>query len=375
MKIVYTIAGLYRPAGMERILTDKANYLARKGHEVLIVTTEQEGRPDAFPLLAGVRRADLGIGYEKTNGKSFLDKALRYPFKKITHSQRLAELLIREHPDVTVSLFCGDESFLPDIMDGSKKVLEVHFSRFKRLQYGRKGLWALADRWLSHRDERHIRRFDKFVTLTDEDLGYWGRPENGVCIPNFINVMPAVTASTEAPHVLAIGRFCHQKAFDRLLRAWKQVKQDSASRGWTLRLAGGGEDADKLRALAAELNLTDSVEILGARRDVESLYREASVYALSSRYEGLPMVLLEAQSYGLPIVSFDCQCGPRDVVTDGKDGFLVPEGDIDGLAARLCELIRNPELRREMGLNARLAAARWDKEKIMQQWIRLFKSA
>lgn len=375
MKIVYTIAGLYRPAGMERILTDKANYLAGKGHDVLIVTTEQEGRPDAFPLLARVRRADLGIGYEKTNGKSFLDKALRYPFKIIIHSQRLAELLIRERPDVTVSLFCGDESFLPDIMDGSKKVLEVHFSRFKRLQYGRKGLWVLADRWLSHRDERHIRRFDKFVTLTDEDLGYWGRPENGVCIPNFINVMPAVTASTEAPHVLAIGRFCHQKAFDRLLRAWKQVKLDSASRGWTLRLAGGGEDADKLRTLAAELNLTDSVEILGARRDVESLYREASVYALSSRYEGLPMVLLEAQSYGLPIVSFDCRCGPRDVVTDGKDGFLVPEGDIDGLAARLSELIRNPELRREMGLNARLAAARWDKEKIMQQWIRLFKSA
>lgn len=359
---------------MERILTDKANYLAGKGYDILIVTTEQEGRPDVFPLHKCIRRKDLGIGYEKNNGGSFLSKFIGLPLKKRRHRKRLAELLMQERPDVTVSMFCGDESFLPDIQDGSKKVLEVHFSRFKRLQYGRKGLWALADRYLSGRDARSIRRFDRFVCLTEEDLGYWGRPANGVCIPNFVDVFPSTLSSLEEKRVLAIGRFCYQKAFDRLILAWKQVKESPVANGWSLNLVGGGEDMEKLRDLVDALGLSASVMILGPRKDVDKLYLGASAYALSSRYEGLPMVLLEAQSYGLPIVSFDCKCGPRDVVTDGEDGFLVPEGDVFALAGKLLALIEDPVLRKKMGRRAREQARRWNKETIMQRWIQLFEN-
>lgn len=374
MKIVYTIAGTYRAAGMERILAAKANYLAAHGKEVVIVSTDQEGRPDAFPLDGRIRRVDLGIGYERNNGGPFLFKLTAYPFRKCRHRRRLATLLKRERPDVTVSLFCGDETFLPSIQDGSRKVLEVHFSRFKRLQYGRRGLWAIADRLRFRQDGRVIRRFDRFVALTEEDLGYWGHPANGVCIPNFLEEMPASPAPLDRPCVLALGRYCHQKAFDRLILAWKRVMQTPAARGWTLCLAGGGEDLQSLRDLVVQLDLTRSVKLLDSCRNVGDLYRGASVFALSSRYEGLPMVLLEAQSWGLPIVAFDCKCGPRDVVTDGEDGFLVPEGNIPALSDALLRLVSDPVLLRRMGTASRASAARWDKETIMRRWISLFEN-
>lgn len=365
MKILYTIAGLYRPAGMERILSDKANYLAGKGYDVTIVTTEQKGRPVAFPLHPSVRTIDLGIGYEDNNGGSFFSKLMSHPFKQRRHRRLLERTLKEERPDITISLFCGDEGFLPSFRDGSKKVLEVHFSRFKRLQYGRKGLWALSDQLRSRKDYRAVRRFDRFVCLTNEDYGYWGNPENGRVIPNFIDKMPEKPSPLTERTVLAVGRYMYQKGFERLIEAWRLLPE---RHGWTLRIVGGGPDREALKQQAQGLD----IEIPGPSNDMAGEYARASVLALSSRYEGLPMVLLEAQSWGLPLVSFDCKCGPRDVITDGEDGLLVPEGDVAALARALTKLMESPELRIRMGAAGRCNAARWDKEKTMQQWIRLF---
>ena len=105
-----------------------------------------------------------------------------------------------------------------------------------------------------------------------------------------------------------------------------------------------------------------------------SEYRRAAILALSSHYEGLPMALIEAQAYGLPAVSFDCKCGPREVIVDGVTGTLVPEGDVEALARALLELIRDPEWRRQMGAEAARLAVRFDFETIMQQWDKLFRT-
>ena len=364
MKIFYTIAGLYRMAGMERILTDKANYLASEGYEVTIVTTEQKGRPVAFPLHPFIKTIDLGIGYEDNNGAPFISKLIHHPFKQLKHRRLLQRALMMERPDVTISLFCGDELFLPSFRDGSKKVLEVHFSRFKRLQYGRKGLWALSDRLRSRRDLKVVRRFDRFVCLTNEDYGYWGRPGNGCVIPNFISSLPARPSPLTGKTVLAVGRYTYQKGFERLIEAWRLLPE---GHGWTLRIVGGGPEEDNLKRLSEGL----PIEIAGPSEDMAGEYMRASILALSSRYEGLPMVLLEAQSWGLPIVAFDCKCGPADVVTDNVDGILVREGNIEALASSLKRLIEDDSLRRTMGAKARENSLRWDKETIMTKWIQL----
>ena len=107
---------------------------------------------------------------------------------------------------------------------------------------------------------------------------------------------------------------------------------------------------------------------------MEQLYREASVIAMTSRYEGLPMILLEAQAYGIPIVSFKCQCGPADIITDGKDGFLVPEGNVPMMAEKLSMLMSDYQMRAKMGKAAVLSSKRFDEERVMHQWENLFSS-
>jgi len=370
MRIVYNIAGFYRPAGMERVLADKANWLVRHGHEVTILTTEQKERPYAFPLDERIRVRDLWIGYEDNNGGSLLDKVLHYPAKQRLHRRRLGQALEEIRPDITVSMFCNEVNLLPRIKDGSRKVLEVHFSRFKRLQYRRTGLWGLVDRYRSRQDERLAARYDRFVVLTEADKLNWGNVHDVTVILNPICFHSTAGNSLDTKTVLAVGRLAYQKGFDRLLEAWGKIAVHA--QGWTLVFAGDGELREELEAQAGRLGIKDQVRFAGNVKDMVSCYANASIVALTSHYEGLPMVLLESQAFGIPAVSFDCPCGPSEVIRDGENGFLVPEGDVDAFADALLRIMNNDEERARMGKNALRDARRWDIETIMPQWIRLF---
>lgn len=372
MKIIYCIACTCHSGGMERVLANKANYLARHGYEIVVVTTDQRGRLPFFPLEPSIRCIDLGINYDENNGKSFLNKLLHYPFKQCRHKKRLKAVLMEERPDVTVSMFNNDAGFIPGIKDGSAKVLEIHFSKFKRLQYGRKGLWKLADRWRSKQDEKTVRKFDRFVVLTEEDKAYWGNLPNIMVIPNAISGIPAGTALLENKRVIAVGRYTYQKGFERLVDAWHLL----ASRfpDWKLDIIGDGEERPLLEQRIRSYGLERQVTLTRPTQEIGKVYQEASILASSSRYEGLPMVLLEAQAFGLPIVAFQCKCGPKDIVSDGMNGYLVPEGDTAGMAQRLEILMKDEALRKRMGLKAKESALRFNEEVIMKKWMYTFQT-
>lgn len=358
MTILYNIAGTWNAGGMERALALKTNWLAARGYRIIVVTTDQRGLPHAFPMDPSITFRDLGIDYDLNNGASFASKILQYPIKQWKHRRRLSRVLQEFKPDVTVSMFCNDAALIPRLKDGSRKVLEIHFSRFKKLQYGRKGLWALADRWRTRQDAITAAKYDRFVVLTEEDKGYWGDLRNIRVIPNPRTFTLPEPASLQSHTVLAVGRYTHQKGFDLLLKAWRSLDTE----GWTLRIAGSGEPLGDL----------PSNVVTGPAEDIIEEYRNAAFLVMSSRYEGLPMVLLEAQAAGLPVVSFACKCGPKDVITDGEDGILVPEGDIEGLAAGMKKLMDDMPLRRSMGAAAFSHSDRYDKERIMSLWENLF---
>lgn len=372
MKIIYCIAGTCHSGGMERVLANKANYLTGHGYEVVIVTTDQQGLPPFFPLAEQIRCIDLGINYEENNGKPFANKLLHYPLKQYRHQKRLAAILKREKPDITVSMFCNDAGFITRINDGSKKVLEIHFSKFKRLQYNRKGLWRLADLWRSRQDERTVRRFDKFVVLTEEDKGYWGNLPNITVIPNANTFATSQAAALENKKVIAIGRYTYQKGFERLIEAWNILSPGFP--GWKLDIIGNGEERDKLQDLIHAYHLDGQVTLVSPTKSIDKVYLDASVLVMSSRYEGLPMVLLEAQAFGLPIVSFACKCGPKDIVANGETGFLVEENDIEGLARQLVKVMKDKNLRKQMGRKAKEASLRYAEDAVMAKWTALFDS-
>jgi len=354
---------------MERVLANKANWLCRHGWDVLIVTSEQRGRPLVFPLDQRIRVEDLRVGYEDNNGKSLINKLVKHPLKQYYHKSMLTSLLKKEKADIVVSMFCGDERFLTLIRDGSRKFLEAHFSRFKRLQYGRKGLWGLIDRARSKEDGRIVRRFERFVVLTREDQKYWGDMPGIRCIPNARTFTMSVPAPLDNHVVIAVGRYSEQKNLSDLLEAWAKIDRGD----WRLHLVGEGEQRYMLQQKAEALGIADTIVFGKALGDIRNIYRGASVLALSSRYEGLPMVLLEAQAAGIPAVAYECKCGPKDILTDGVDGFLVPQGDVDALAERLSRLMNDTELRKQMGAAAYAASDRYDEDKIMAQWEKLFR--
>ena len=358
MRIAYCIPATSNSGGMERVLTRKVNYLVSLGHELIIITTDQRGAKPFFPLKESVKQYDLGINYDENNGQGILSKLLAYPRKKRVHKERLRALLLELRADIVISMFGDDSSFLPKIKDGSKKILEYHFSKLKRLQYGRTGLWRLVDVLRTKMDEWTVKPFDRFVVLTAEDQGYWGALPNIRVIPNPLPFTSEETSSCKATKVVAVGRYDFQKNFSKLLQLWARIAPQFPE--WTLEIYGNGALRGELEQEVKELGISSSVTLAQPTHQMKEVYLSASIYAMTSRYEGLPMVLIEAQQMGLPIVSFACPCGPRDVIHDGEDGFLIPMGEDDIFLKALGTLMASEEKRICMGQRAREASARYE---------------
>lgn len=375
MKLVYCIHSIYNPGGMERVLWNKVVYwTCHTDWEVVIVTTDQHDRPPFYPFPEHVRRIDLGINYSEDNAKSPLGKIAGYLRRRRLHKRRLTRLLMQEHADVVVSLYPSESSFIPDIPDGSKKVLELHYCKFFRLQYGRKGLLGAIDRWRTRQDERIVRRFDKFVVLTCEDRGYWGALPNLEVIPNVAMHLTDRFADGSARRVIAVGRLDYQKGFDRLIRAWGLVQQSGRFTDWRLDIFGQGEWHDLLQRMIDERGLAATTRLCRPTPQIGDEYVRSSLLVMSSHYEGFPMVMIESMACGLPVVSFDYKCGPKDIIRSGENGLLVADGDEEGLARAMMTLMADDALRMRMSRQAREVVKSYSEEAVMAQWTRLFTS-
>lgn len=375
MKIIYCTHSVCNPGGMERVLVNKVTYLVEKLHwDISIVTTDQKNRPAFYPLPEGVRMTDLGINYSDDNVKHPIGKIFGYLLKRRTHRKRLTELLMREKADIVVSLYPSESSFIPLIKDGSRKVLELHFCKFFRLQYGRKGLLGLIDRWRTRQDERIVRKFDRFVVLTHEDKGYWGNLPNIEVIPNAAKFMGNTSSDLTVHRVIAVGRLDYQKGFDRLLRTWRMIQQTGRYADWHLDIFGQGEWHDWLQGMIVDWQLSDTVCIHRPTERIGEEYAASSIIVMTSHYEGFGMVLVEAMAYGVPAIAFDCKCGPKDIIRQGENGLLVRDGDIEGLAQAMQRLMDDEPLRMRMGEEAKKVVDTYSEEAVMSQWTALFES-
>lgn len=368
MKIVYCILNTWYSGGLTRVIANKANYLAEVGYEVTVVTTDQLGKGHFYEMSDKINFVDLRINYVGFDDKSTLDKLREVPKRVVWHYKRLRKFLKEYRPDIVVSTFGRETFVLPFIKDGSKKILETHSSHFIWIDSRKhKGLLGKFHTWL---DARMIRRFDKFIVLTEEDKPDWGKLSNIMVIPNANTIELKEMAALDNKVAISAGRFGYQKNFESLIRAWKYIYPVCPD--WTLRIFGGGVTSAALQNLVDEMGLTDVVILNESTRDIFREYLDSSMYILSSRYEGLGMVLLEAQAFGVPLVSYDCKCGPRDIIEDGENGFLVKAGDEEALADAIVRLAKDEQLRKEMGKKAKRYSAKFSEKTIMKKWTDLF---
>lgn len=375
MKIIYCTHSTCNPGGMERVLLNKVTYLSQlPGWKVAVVTTDQNQRPPFYPFPEKVRMTDLGINYSEDNGKGAWKKITGYLRKRKEHKRKLTALLLKEKPDIVVSLYPSESSFIPDIKDGSKKVLELHYCKFFRLQYGRRGLLGWIDKLRTRQDEQIVRRFDKFVVLTNEDRGYWGNLPNIEVIPNAAMHVSDAYSDVMNKRVIAVGRLDYQKGFDRLVQAWQLVRHTGKFTDWKLDIFGQGEWREMLQQMIDKAELQDSVRLNRPTKQIGEEYVKSDMLVMSSNYEGFPMVMIEAMTCGLPVVSFDYKCGPKDIIQPGINGLLVPNGDIQALADAMMKVMEDEAYRKMLSLNARKVVDTYSEQAVMSQWIRLFTS-
>lgn len=371
MKILYQIHSTYNPGGMERVLLNKVRYLVEeKGWNVAVVTTDQHGRPSFYPFPEGVRMIDLGVNYSDDNGRPFMQKLLGYLRRRQVHKKRLKALLEEERPDIVDCFYPGECSFVPSLKDGSKKVMELHQSKLFHHQYNRSGLMGLADRVRARMDEGLVRKFDRFVVLTQEDKEMWGEMPGIRVIPNAANFIAEKYSDCTAKRVIAVGRLDYQKSFDRLIQVWEKVHQQMPD--WRLDIFGQGEWKEMLQGMIDERVLQDTVRLNDPTRNIGKEYSESSMLVMSSHYEGFPMVMIEAMACGLPAVCFDFKCGPRDIIVEGENGLIVPDGNVEALAEAMVRLMKGDELRKRMGENAKKVVEKYSEDRVMGLWVNLY---
>lgn len=352
MKIIFLGGNFNHSGGTERVASIIANDLSKRGHDVVIASTCAGDSP-FFNLSKSIQL------------RSLFKKAGRGIFRAPLLIARIRKLLIAEKPDTLIvvesmlALFTVPATIALPI----KHICWEHFN-FKN-DNGHKG----------RRVARHLaaRFCDVVVTLTEKDRSFWlantCKKAQIVVIPN---PSPFAVQFAHAPEnnqvVLAVGRLVSQKGFDLLLAAWKLVSRVATK--WKLRIVGDGPDHEALIRLATDLSIQHTVDFVGATAAIEQHYKQAAIYCLSSRFEGFPMVLLEAISFGLPVVSFDCDCGPAEILAQ-TEARLVPSGDVDALARSLLALIHSPISREHISKLSKDKAAFYQPDVIMNHWLKL----
>lgn len=377
MKIVYLINSLKNPGGMERVLTNKANYFYKNyGYKIFIITTDQNEKENFYELDKNIDCIDLEVNYSDDFGKSFLIRIIPFLQKQKLHKKLLEEKLLDIKPDIVISLGCEDTYFLPKIKDNSLKIREFHFGKNFRKEYvksfNKSKLYKLKAYIDTIREEKLIKEYDKVIVLTKEDYSLWKDKSNMQVIYNSISNIPTKSSTCENKKIISVGRLDGQKGYDRLLEAWKEVY--SKNKNWILEIYGDGIEKENLEKKIQEYKLTQSFILKGVTKQIQEKYIESSVFVMTSRYEGFGMVLVEAMANGLPVISFDCFSGPRDIITNNENGYLIKNGDIKTLSEKMLDLMENNEKRKLFGKNAKKNIKRFTEDKIMNEWRKLFES-
>ena len=370
MIIVYCLDSINGIGGIQRVTVTKANALAEvPGNEVWVIVADNSGRP-VFALSPAVHFVDLQINYYEDDWKSRWNVLKGIVVKRRVHKRRLKEQLKAILPDVVISVGQSEKNVIPSIRGNWATVREFHFTRRYR-DYHAVSFFNRLSAWCGNAlDSLVLRKYDRIVVLTYEDKKLnWRRWNNVRVIYNPVYLSSQVS-SLESKRIIAVGRLTYQKNFSSLIRAFKSVADRFP--GWTLDIYGEGKERDALSAEIRNLGLDASVRLMGAVPDIQDIMPDYSIFAMTSRFEGFGLSLVEAMSCGLPAVSYACPCGPKDIIADGVNGFLVPEGDEEMLAERICRLIEHEDERKRIGQEAFKSSSRYALPNIIRQWMELF---
>lgn len=375
MKIAYILSSIDNSGGIERVISTKANYFADiLGYEVHIVVAGKKPAQLFFSFSDQIRFHYLGIELKKTSPWFVLWKG-----KYTEYKQRLGFLLFDIKPNITISVFGQDAEFLYQLKDGSKKVLEFHFTKnyLKHLGYSLENdrIRWIRKYWLQYltwKEAQIAKHYQHIVVLTERDKQLWGGGDRFTAIPNPLSFYPEEQAPLDTNRIVSMGRLVYPKGFQYLIRAFAQIQEQYSD--WKIYIYGEGQDKNRLQNEINNLSLQHKIKLKSADANVESIMMQASLFVLPTLYDGFGLVLAEAMACGVPCISFDSECGPGEIIRNKEDGFLAPTKDINSLAVKMSILMKNQGLRIQMGTKAKGNIYRFKMDQIGTLWQKYFES-
>lgn len=378
MKIAYIIQSLSFKGGTERVLTEKMNYMSEHyGYDIYVITCNQPpSETNCYYLSNKITQINLDI-------RNYSVYKYRYPerlWKKwAIHSifkKKIAETINHINPDIIIGVGHYKANCICKLYRNAKIIIECHDGRLITSLLTQKTKRSIISklympfyRWIYFRTIEHYA--DTIVTLTDGAKEKWRKAKNVVVIPNFTSMSVLRYSTCNTKRIISVGRLRWEKGFDRLIDIWKCVSYKYPS--WKLDIFGEGEQKEQLTNRIHSENIPN-IYIHDNTSNISYEYADSSICLITSYFEGFSLVLLEAMKHGLPCIAFDCPFGPGSIIQNGINGYLIKEGNNTDYINKLCDLIENISLRKQLSKAAIERAKFFDTDKIMEQWRFLFES-
>lgn len=367
MKILYVFRSLAVWGGIERILVEKMNYLSKVyGYDVYMLTSDQGGHLVPYHLEESIHLEDLKIRFHQQYQYPYPRRLLVARRLKRLYEKRLAERIHLIQPDVMICTTTDHIDSLAKLKSSIPLVVESHSICQRTIEDGRS--W-FRRKWYRYHYLKALSKADILVALTECDATEWRKVHpHVVVIPNLVHLNDGPISTLENKRVIFVGRFDYQKRPMEMIRIWGMVH--SFHPDWQLDIYGQGDQQQELESKARSLDM--NIQIHQPTEHIFDCYRESSILVSTSLYEPFGLVIPEAMSCGLPVVAYDCPYGPASIISDGENGFLIPDRDKTVFADKLCSLMNSYDLRRKMGQAGIMASKRHEAILIMPQWVKLF---
>ena len=375
MKIVYCLDQIDHIGGTERVTIAKANALSEiADNKVYIIIGFKRWENDSISLNSKITLINLCIPYYTNYGFNRIKSIWLYFKLKRLHRKRLKDELNAISPDIVLSVGGVEKQFLSSLKIASAPVFirEMHFHKnYRRIiapNLFAKSLAILAE-FIDY--NFYIKRYDCISVLTQSDyVDNWSNYSKAIVIPNPIIIGPAKLSSLDNKVVISVGRLVKTKNYTSLISAWQYVNECHSD--WRLEIYGDGPCHDALQHEIDDLHLSNCITLCGFSPHIQRHLSNSSIFAFTSISEGFGMAIIEAMSQGLPVVSYDCNYGPRDIIEQGKDGYYVPINDEKELSDKINFLISNETKRKEIGKNAYEKSKMYSMENVVKEWTSVY---
>jgi len=352
MKIVYVVEDFAMCGGVERIVSEKANRFSDYyGHDVTIISVYKDERSVNYSLSSSIKTIFLNVPMAKKSGNTLIMTFNRIHtlFKAV---RKLNNTIKAINPDVIFFTTTLGALLLPLCYTKAKKIYESHTAR----------IFAPYNK-LFFATEHSA---NTIICLTEGDSKNYKHAKEVKVIPNFIGEHGISVKDYSVHKSIAVGRLDYEKGFDILINIWKTIVEKHPD--WQLHIYGEGPLKDELQKQIETCKLQGKVILCGKYNNIMEKYSEYSLHLMTSRYEGLPMVLIEAQSCGLPSVVFDFKYGASDIITDGYNGILIEQSNVEEFIKATNNIMDNKNLREQLGKKGIEMSSRFYAENIMPKW-------